>query len=171
MDTAGWIDHAALSVTDLDRSERFYTTVLDFVLLVDFGYARSFVHRPTGFLLALVRHPDGDRAPFSELRTGLDHLGLTASSREELVGWETRLGAAGVPVTPIRDMPFGAHLNFRDPDGIPLEFSAPSQVLLDGLREVRKRDLPPEEIRARVAEHLRAWGVPESELPRSREPA
>ena len=113
------IDHLSLSVNELDESQHFYIDVLDFMLLVDFGEVRVLLDRPTGFTLSLVRHSTGRRGPFSELNPGLDHVGLTASTRDELVEWERRFETAGVVYTPIRDMPFGSHLNFRDPDGIP----------------------------------------------------
>jgi len=161
----GGIDHLSVSVTDLDESQRFYTGVLDFMLLVDFGEVRILLDRSTGFTLSLVRHRSGRRERFSELNPGLDHIGLAASDRDELVEWERRFETAGVVYTPIRDMPFGSHLNFRDPDGIPLEFIVPSAVLTAWLQEVRERDVPQDEINARVREHLLASGVPESELP------
>jgi len=148
------IDHLGLSVTDLDVSERFYTGVLGFDRLVDFGEVRVLIDRPSSFTLSLSRHADARPGPFSELATGLDHVGLTAGSREDLVAWEDRFRAAGVPFTPIRDMPFGHHLNFRDPDGIALEFFVPNDVLTDCLREVRERDVSQEEIRARVEQVL-----------------
>jgi catechol 2,3-dioxygenase-like lactoylglutathione lyase family enzyme len=34
------VDHVAFSVSDLDISQRFYTEVLDFVVVMDVGYAR-----------------------------------------------------------------------------------------------------------------------------------
>ena len=148
------IDHVSLSVTDLDRSERFYSGVLEFTPIVDFGYARLLLHKPTGFGLALVRHEAGHGLPFTELNAGLDHLGLTASSRDELVEWERRLDEHGVVYTPIRDMEFGYHLNFRDPDNIPLEFYAPNDVMASWLAELKTRDIPAEEINARIVEHL-----------------
>ena len=49
MPTFSGVDHFSLSVTDLDRSETFYTTVLGFIRLMDFGEARALLHRPTGF--------------------------------------------------------------------------------------------------------------------------
>jgi len=165
MPTFAGIDHLSLSVNDLDESQHFYIDVLDFMLLVDFGEVRVLLDRPTGFTLSLVRHSSGRRGPFSELNPGLDHIGLTASTRDELVGWERRFETAGVVYTPIRDMPFGSHLNFRDPDGIPLEFMVPNAVLTAWLLEVRERDVSQDEINARVREHLLASGVPESELP------
>ena len=159
------VDHLSLSVTDLDVSQRFYVGVLGFMLVVDFGEVRVLIDRPTGFTLALVRHPSGRRQAFSELNPGLDHIGLTASNRDELSEWERRFEAAGVVHTPVRDMPFGSHLNFRDPDGIPLEFMVPDAVLTAWLLELRERDVPRDEIDSRVREHLLASGVPASELP------
>ncbi len=41
MPNFGGIDHLSLSVTDLDRSERFYTEVLGLMPLFDFGTACS----------------------------------------------------------------------------------------------------------------------------------
>ena len=148
------IDHLCLSVTDLDRSERFYTQVLGLKPLVDFGAVRTFVDRPSGFLLALARHDAGAAAPFTELTTGLDHVGLAASSRDELVEWERRFDAYGVTYTPIRDEPFASHLNFRDPDNIALEFSASTEVYARWMEELRTRDIPADEINARVTEYL-----------------
>lgn len=154
MPTFAGVDHLSLTVTDLDVSERFYTGVLDLTCLVDFGSVRILMHRPTQFVLALVRHDGADGAPFSELHTGVDHIGLVAADRDELVAWETRLRAAGVRYTPIRDMPLGHHLNFRDPDGIALEFTAPNEAYTAALRELRERDVPRAEIRAWMADVL-----------------
>lgn len=148
------VDHASLSVTDLDRSERFYTDVLGLIRLADFGAARVLLHRPTSFMLALVRHDEAHGDRFTELGTGLDHLGFGVNSREELVEWERRLETLGVEYTPIRDMEFGAHLNFRDPDHIALEFSTSNETLTGWLDELRERELPRDEIEARLAEHL-----------------
>jgi glyoxylase I family protein len=151
------IDHLSLTVTDLDVSERFYTEVLDFSVLVDFGYVRSLWHRPTGFFLSLIRHDEGRAGPFSELHPGVDHIGLAAADRDELVAWEDRFRAAGVDFTPIRDMPFGSHLNFRDPDGIALEFMATNAVMAANLQELRERDVPRQEVQARVEAQLAAF--------------
>jgi catechol 2,3-dioxygenase-like lactoylglutathione lyase family enzyme len=148
------VDHASLSVTDLDRSERFYTDVLGLLRLADFGTVRILLHRPTSFLLALVRHDAANGNQFTELHTGLDHLGFGVSSREELVAWEHHLVALGVEYTPIRDMEFGAHLNFRDPDHIALELSTSNSTLTSWFDELREREIPRDEIEARLAEYL-----------------
>ncbi|CUR59186.1 Glyoxalase/bleomycin resistance protein/dioxygenase [metagenome] len=149
-------DHASLSVTDLDRSERFYTDVLGLLRLADFGTARVLLHRSSSFMLALACHDGAHGERFSELHTGLDHLGFAVDSREELVAWERRLDEFGVEYTPIRDMEFGAHLNFRDPDHIALELSTSNDTLTGWFDELRERELPRTEIDARLAAYLAA---------------
>ena len=146
MPTFAGVNHVALTVTDLDVSERFYTEVLGFRRALDVGHGRIVIHSGTGFTIALLRHPDAVGGPFTELTTGLDHLGLAAANRAELVEWEHRLREAGVPFTPIRDMPLGHHLNFRDPDGIALELYAPNEVYSAALTDLRSRPFTDEEV-------------------------
>ena len=147
MPTFAGVNHVALTVTDLDVSERFYTEVLEFRRALDVGHGRILIHSATGFTIALLTHPDAAGGAFTELTTGLDHLGFAAATRADLVGWEDRLRRAGVPFTPIRDMPLGHHLNFRDPDGIALEFYAPTDVYSAALAELRSRDVSDDEVR------------------------
>ena len=134
MVTFAGVDHVSFTVSDLDVSQAFYTSVLDFVMLLDVGYGRIFMHPSTGFTLSLMKHEGAYGDAFTELTTGLDHLGLTAATRADLEEWERRFDELGVTYTPIRDMEFGFHLNFRDPDGIALELSAPNALLLEAKR-------------------------------------
>lgn len=151
------VDHVSLTVTDLDRSERFYTEVLGMIRLLDVGYARILCHPATSLMIALATHEGAQGQRFTELATGLDHLGFAVGTREELVAWEQRLVDLGVEHTPIRDMEFGSHLNFRDPDHIALELSSPSDIQRAWLAELRERDVPREEIDRRIAAHLEAF--------------
>jgi glyoxylase I family protein len=59
-----------------------------------------------------------------------------------------------VEYTPIRDMEFGAHLNFRDPDHIALGLTTSNAVLTGWFDELREREIPRDEIEARLAEYL-----------------
>jgi catechol 2,3-dioxygenase-like lactoylglutathione lyase family enzyme len=131
------VDHAVLTVTDLDRSEEFYWGVLGFLPVMDFGHGRILMDRKTGFSLGIVRPEGAHGGAFTELTTGLDHLGLAAESRDELVEWEAVFRAKGVKFTPIRDMELAHHLNFRDPDDIALELSAPNDVYRAALEALR----------------------------------
>ena len=116
------ISHFALSVTDLDRSTRFYTEVLGLIAVLDFGHGRICLDRASGFSIGLIEQPAETPTSFSELNTGLDHLGLATADLDELNGWEERLTSLDVPHSPIQETAFGHHLNFRDPDNIALEF-------------------------------------------------
>lgn len=155
MPTFAGVDHFSLTVTDLETSHRFYTEVLGFVQVLDVGYGRIYMHNPAGFVLALIRHPQATGEPFTELHTGLDHLGFVASSLDELREWETRFRDMGVEFTPIREMEFGYHLNFRDPDNIALEFSVSNETFAAAQAMVRTGELSDEQIR-QYAEQLKA---------------
>ncbi len=162
MVTFAGVSHVAFTVTDLDASERFYTEVLDFVVVLDVGYGRICMHPATRFVLGLLRHEGAHGGSFTELRTGLDHLGLVASSREELEEWERRFDSHGVTYTPIRDMEMGHHLNFRDPDGIALELDAPNDLAMKAQHALASGQTSPEEIAAFVSEHFGPDFVPGS---------
>ena len=154
------MNHLALSVTDLDVSQRFYTDVLGFMAFMEVANGRVFIHKSSGFILVLLRHEGGTGLAFTELNTDLDHVGFGASSREELVGWERQFDELGVPFTPIRDMEFGYHLNFRDPDDIPLEFFAPNEATSAALLELATRDMSLEEITVLIDEQLSSAPAP-----------
>jgi catechol 2,3-dioxygenase-like lactoylglutathione lyase family enzyme len=152
------VDHVSLTVTDLNVSARFYTEVLGFTVVLDFGYGLACIHRTTGFTLSLIRHPDGTGTRFTHRQTGLDHLGLTARTRAELLRWEQRLRELDVEFTPVRDSELGHHLNFRDPDGIALELYTPNDRFAAALDELRSRTFSDEEL-LDVAEHRLGLGA------------
>ena len=71
------ITHVAVTVTDLDRSEAWYTKVLGVapVLDEDTGPFRHIVYSLGGTLLGLHGFPElVSREPFNERRVGLDHI-------------------------------------------------------------------------------------------------
>ncbi len=156
------VNHVALTVTDLDVSERFYVDVLGFRRALDVGYGRITIHAASGFTIALLTHPDATGGAFTERTTGLDHLSFAAADRAELVRWQERLESLGVTYTPIRDMPLGHHLNFRDPDGIALELQAPTELYAAALADLRSRDVPDAEVLAAAAQLVGPEFVPRS---------
>jgi glyoxylase I family protein len=123
------VDHVGLSVTDLDRATAFYCDVLGAQLLFgahDAGSFRRVVVRLGSWMVDINQFHANDGTAFDVTRTGLDHLGLKAPSREVLEDWARWLDANGVDRSPIREMPppmEGAMFDFVDPDGIQLEFS------------------------------------------------
>jgi glyoxylase I family protein len=124
------ISHIDLTVTDRDRSERFYTEVLGFEVVrrvdqPDLGFRLADLRHPGVPVEMCVRQPTaGDGSPFDEFRTGLDHLSFLVPSRAELERWQEHLERNGATYTPIVDAPYGAVLVFRDPDNIQLELMA-----------------------------------------------
>lgn len=125
------IAHVAITVTDLDRSTRWYTTLLgtDPVLDEDEttgGFHHTVFRLGGGQLLGLHVHPGGGTGgPFDEHRTGLDHVAFACTDRSELESWCTRLDELGIQHGGIVDAHYGSGLSFRDPDNIALEFFAP----------------------------------------------
>ena len=146
------VDHVVLTVTDLEASTTFYGEVMGLLSLLDFGYGRLFMDRRTGFTLAIATHDGAHGGPFTELTTGLDHVGFGVDTLEELVEWERHLEAHGVEYTPIRDMGLAHHLNFRDPDHIALEITASSQMYAGAIQTLREREMTDDEIREYAAQ-------------------
>jgi catechol 2,3-dioxygenase-like lactoylglutathione lyase family enzyme len=122
------ITHVAVTVSDIDISESWYTRVLGVepVLDEDTGPFRHVVYALGGTLLGLHDFPDlVTKEAFEERRPGLDHIAFGCASRSELVAWAARLDELGVAHGEIKDAGYGSGLSFRDPDNIALELFAP----------------------------------------------
>lgn len=123
------IHHVALTVSDVRRSQQFYTGLLGFNFLTDVG-PKALLHNGS-VLLALTPPPDPTRAitgdSFDENRIGLDHLSLSVASMADLEAAASLFDAQGVSHGEINPLaPFGiAVLAFRDPDNIQVELTAP----------------------------------------------
>jgi catechol 2,3-dioxygenase-like lactoylglutathione lyase family enzyme len=120
------IAHVALTVSDLDRSITFYSTLFDSQPTFRGTMLDGTPHR---YEMAAWRTPNlglhhfesQANGSFDERRPGLDHLALACESLEELKEWSDRLDAMGAVRSEILSEPYGAGLAFRDPDNIALE--------------------------------------------------
>ena len=122
-DIAG-IHHASLTVADLDTSVRWYGDVLGMeeVFREPGEQRHAVVLRFPGTepVLGLVEHGGHGASPFDPTTIGLDHLAFTVGSRHGLEALAEQLTAQGVDHSGVTDIPPGAILNFKDPDGIAL---------------------------------------------------
>ena len=125
--------HVSLTVTDVARSAAWYGDVLGFAVEAEsegVGYRRTRLrHRQAGISLTLTRHDDGEGEPFSERRTGLDHLAFAVPSVELVEAFRRRFKELGVVHSELkphgRGPGDGAVVTLRDPDNVQLEVFAP----------------------------------------------
>ncbi len=118
--------HLRLTVTDLERSLRFYTEVLGFELRIRFGPNSVFLHDGTmGLGLNTPWHAisEGEQR-FDEARVGLDHVGFRVASADGVRQAAEHLDACGVARSEVKPgrIPGSVLVVFRDPDNIQLEY-------------------------------------------------
>ena len=122
------LQHVAITVSDLERSTQWYSTLFGAEPVLDEDEESGTFHHTVfaldgGMLFGLHTHmgaETGDRA--DERRTGLDHVGFALSGTVELQLWEGRLNALGIEHGGIKKAHYGSGISFRDPDNIALEF-------------------------------------------------
>ena len=125
MPTISGIDHIALTVRDLDASVAFYESVLGARpsgTMADGSFTRCVPELPGPTHLGLTQHQTEGAADFDPVTPGLDHLGFSCESRDDLIAWTEHLDCLGVEHGGVQDAAYGSALSFRDPDGIALEF-------------------------------------------------
>ena len=129
------IAHLRLTVTDIERSRQFYESVFGWPVLIESPESADAATREAlGFLFGGVIYDLGGTLiglrpvatdAFHEDRCGLDHLAFRVVSKAELDDAATHLDALGVEHEPIKDIGPSYILEFRDPDNIALELTAP----------------------------------------------
>ena len=119
--SARGIHHTALLSSDVERTIRFYSEVLEFPLTEiienrDYeGSNHFFFDVGNGNLLAFFDFPGLDLGPYAEVLGGLHHLAISVPP-ERWREQRQRLDEAGVEVQTI-----DSSLYFRDPDGARIE--------------------------------------------------
>lgn len=122
------VSHLDLSVSDVERSARWYCEVLGLRRIARSDLDNRIMvvlrHDDSGLIIGLNQHSEPAADRFEERRPGLDHVGFSVTERRELDDWQERLAELGVGHSPVQDAPSGSGtaLVFRDPDNIQLEF-------------------------------------------------
>ncbi|HEX3288791.1 MAG TPA: VOC family protein [Mycobacterium sp.] len=132
--------HIDLTVSDCDRTAKWWHDVLGFTLVHTVHEAtfecRSMLHA-SGLAVTLMTHSaTADLGTFDERRVGLDHLAFQVTDRDELDRWASKLDANEVTHSGVIDTGYGPTLVFRDPDNMQLElFVHPNPVDLTRLTD------------------------------------
>jgi glyoxylase I family protein len=135
----GGIHHIRLTVTDIERSRKFYTDLLGFDVAAEAPASDDPKSDPSypvlwggvvmakGSYLLGLRPVAAKGDHFDEDRCGLDHLSFSVESRAALNDAIRVLDERGVPRGDVRELTsFGiCVLPFRDPDNIQLELTSP----------------------------------------------
>jgi catechol-2,3-dioxygenase len=123
------IQHVALSVSDIGKSGPWYADLFGFEKVAEFADPPMEIYMtPDGQALDLRQDPNIVPGMFDEKRVGLDHLAFVCLSAAEMDEWVARMSELGIANSGIVESPFGKHINFRDPDGIALEFFLPGSA-------------------------------------------
>ncbi|MGH3549687.1 MAG: VOC family protein [Pseudonocardiaceae bacterium] len=122
------LQHVAITVSDLDRSTQWYSTLFGAEPVLDEDDESGTFHHTVfalegGTLFGLHTHMGAEtKDQADERRTGLDHVGFALAGTAELEQWQTRLDGLGIAHGGIKKAHYGSGISFRDPDNIGLEF-------------------------------------------------
>jgi glyoxylase I family protein len=135
--TCSSIAHVRLTVTDIDKSRRFYDSVFGWPVALEVPPgADEATKSQLRFLFGGVIYNIGNSLvglrpvsedAFDEDRTGLDHLAFNVADKDELDTAAAHLDDLGISHDGVKDIGRSYILEFRDPDNIALELTARKQ--------------------------------------------
>lgn len=128
--TTGGIHHIRLTVTDVARTQQFYTEHLGFQVALEMSTGVIISNGTTmlGLRASIGELKVSSDDRFDENRVGLDHLSFTVDSKAVLEQAIEIFDEHDIPHEEISDLgsDFGIYiLVFRDPDNFQLELTAP----------------------------------------------
>ena len=126
--------HIDLTVTDLDRSLRWWEEVMGFRLVATRetpSYTLWNLVHPSSFLpVGLIVHTNPVSDRFDERAVGLDHFAMRVPNRQALEAWARHLDDLGIAHSGVQEENGGPVIVLRDPDNIQLELWAFDPVLV-----------------------------------------
>jgi len=123
------IHHLTLTVSDVEVSARWYQALLGDAQVVERampGWRRSRMAWPDGLIIGVTQFEGPPPERFTHLHVGLDHVGLTCKSEDEVRAWAQTMDRLGIEHGPVEEAPYGWAVTARDPDNIPVEFFCPA---------------------------------------------
>ena len=124
------IAHVAVTVTDLERSTRWYSGLLAAEPVLDEdeqagGFTTPCSRSTEGSCSACIPTPMPPVTDSTSIAPAWIMWPSPAVTAMSCRGWAARLDELGIAHGGIKDAHYGSGVSFRDPDGIALEFFAP----------------------------------------------
>ncbi|NQD38584.1 glyoxalase [Permianibacter sp. IMCC34836] len=124
------IDHVTLLVSSLDHSMPYYEHLLPLV-----GFSKKKDHVWTdgdGFFFQFLQAKP-DTRPYERYGAGMNHLGFSASTPEQVHAIREAMGKAGFEIPAIQNLGGAIALFMKDPDGIRFEvtYYPPGMAVVD----------------------------------------
>ena len=116
--------HIDLTVTDVERSAKWWEEVMGFIRAYESRhetFRTCSLGHPSGFAVTVLSHDATGSDRFDETRVGLDHLAFGVTDRAELDAWVAHFDSLGVTHTGVIEAHFGDTVVIRDPDNMQLE--------------------------------------------------
>ena len=116
-----WIDHLVFRVSELDRTELFYTALLGQPL---HKAEDSLMYRLGGTRLFFTTSTESQAGTYDKEKVGLNHIAFGIRSLTELEELQSQLDSAGISHSGIKLDEYGLKefIWLDDPDGLRLEF-------------------------------------------------
>jgi catechol 2,3-dioxygenase-like lactoylglutathione lyase family enzyme len=128
------INHLAMVTADMDATIRFWRDLLGMRLVAGLGrpgYRHYFFEITDHDMIAFFEWPDAEKLPEKDHGApvkgpvAFDHVSFEVAGDEDLWEIKARLEAADIWVSEVVDHGFIHSVYAFDPNGIPIEFSAP----------------------------------------------
>lgn len=112
------LDHVTLLVSSLERSMPYYDRLLP---LLGFRKQKDHVWTDGAGLYFQFLAANADTRPYERYGAGMNHLGFTAESPQQVAAVRAAMQEAGFPVPEMQQLGGATALFMKDPDGIRFE--------------------------------------------------
>lgn len=163
------VHHTAFRCRDAEETRKFYEDLLGLPLKAavveekepgsgrSAPFAHLFFELPDGNFIAFFDEPGRATDDKFQIKHGFDlHCAIECGSKEDLLAWQAKLNAAGVPCFGPIDHHFCHSIYFTDPNGLAMEITT---------RDARHDAILDEDQRG-VREKLARWSERKAEMAR-----